>query len=157
MDVPDLGKGKVQAIPKVSLGLAGLSTFIQDPSLMISKERKWMWGIFVFVSTVKFHKSQETGLHETKNGGTTKHPLPSKICLFPMLWLMKQQYREFVSETYIINTVASFTNVPNLPGHYQYFHNLLYRNLQKVHFLNLMQYGHYQNILWNDAPDYYRI
>ena len=42
------------------------------------------------MSTVKFHKSQETGLHETKNGGTTKHPLPSKICLLSMQGLMEQ-------------------------------------------------------------------
>ena len=34
--------------------------------------------------------------------------------------------------------MASFTNVPKVPGHYQYFQNLLYRNLQNMHSFQIL-------------------
>ena len=38
------------------------------------------------------------------------------------------------SNAFKVCTVASFTNVPKVPGHYQYFQNLLCRNLQNMQF-----------------------
>ena len=54
-------------------------------------------------------------------------------------WKCKKRHTTFFKNVHIcIYTVASFTNVPKVPRHYQYFQNLLYRNLQNMTFFLIL-------------------